>query len=88
MIRSINDDKRNYWIDKNGNRWEKIKYSKKEAKIYSKTLIECRDCTDCICCSGCNDCYYCVHCNDCIDCYFCWYLNRSFCESWKCNPKT
>ena len=46
-----------YWVDKNGNRWNKIAYSESEAERLSKTLINSKNCVNSgylVNCDGCN----------------------------------
>lgn len=79
MIKELN----NYWIDENNNTWNKNRYTKEKATVYSKTLVNCyncRDCHDCSFCRDCNGCDNCSYCYDyCYDCYDCSSCN--FCHN-------
>ena len=67
----------NRWIDDNNNSWSADFYTKEQAEKYSKSLIDCRDCSgcsdcrDCSGCIGCRDCSGCRYCSDCSDCIGC-----------------
>lgn len=78
-----------YWTDKYQNKWDKTKFSEKEAEYLSKTLIDCQDCINSSFCYNCHtcieitNCQYCVRCNNCHesnDCQFCYKcLNCHYC---------
>ena len=59
------------WIDKHGNMWDVRKFTKEEAKRYSKTLIDCNHCLDCDNCRSCLSCKWCTGCTNCVDCEKC-----------------
>ena len=40
----------NYWIDKNGNKWDAGLFTEKQAEKISLTLINCTDCDNCYKC--------------------------------------
>lgn len=57
-----------YYFDKNNNKWNIEKYSKKQAIELSKALINCTNCIDCRSCRSCSSCSYCSYCSDCHSC--------------------
>lgn len=57
-----------YWIDRNDNKWNADKFTLEEAIEYSKSLVNCHSCTDCIECQNCSNC---VDCKGCFNCYLC-----------------
>ena len=61
----------NRWIDDNNNSWSADFYTKEQAEKYSKSLIDCRDCSGCRACRDCSGCRYCSDCSDCIGCSGC-----------------
>ena len=72
-----------YWIDTNGNKWNRIAYSESEAERLSHTLIKCKNCVnseylvnckDCDESAGCIDSYdlkSCIRCTECQSCEKC-----------------
>ena len=54
-----------YWTDKNNNKWDCEKYTKKSAKEASESLVDCYNCNNC------HHCYYCYNCSNCINCRNC-----------------
>ena len=60
-----------YWIDKNGNRWNRIVYNEHEAERLSKTLINSKNCVNseylinCDVCNGCRNSIDLINCKDC-----------------------
>lgn len=79
-----------WYIDENNNRWNDSDFTAEEAAMYSATLKNCKNCTDCCfsencdsCvsvdfCYACTDCIQCTHCHACISC-----RNCSSCEACK-----
>ena len=64
----------NYYVDENNNKWNKSCYTKEEATMWSKALINCYDCKNCngcYDCSGCRDCNGCHACHNCNNCNYC-----------------
>lgn len=73
------------YIDGNKNEWSKASYSKENAEMFSKYLVEygcynckncewcmnCRYCENCITCIGCTSCKECCSCVACIECTEC-----------------
>lgn len=55
------------WYDKDGNSWNTLE----EAKKYSPTLIDCKNCTDCKYCTNCIGCFNCNYCIKCVSCFHC-----------------
>lgn len=48
-----------HYVDLNGNRWNSILFSRKDAIRLSKTMKNCTNCTDCGECVDCHDCSWC-----------------------------
>lgn len=63
--------KNGFWVDANNNAWNCKYYTGTEAEQLNKTLINCRNLTNCSHCSNCNDCKNCEGCNDCRSCEGC-----------------
>jgi hypothetical protein len=86
----------NYWVI-GTNKWSVVNYTKEEAEMYSRTLINCENCIDCRNCSNCSncrDCHRCIDCIDCIGCHGCRYcidcidcINCGGCSDFKTNPE-
>ena len=64
-----------YWVDTRNNKWDANKYTKKQAKKFSDTLINCSDCIDCENCTSCIRCTNCKHCK--------YYVDSSNCDGRK-----
>lgn len=86
MIKEFDD----YWMDENNNTWDKNRYTKEEATMWSKTIIDCYDCHNCNDCNNCNYCFdchncnncgYCSGCSNCFDCNYC----RDCCNCSNCS---
>lgn len=63
-----------YWRDERGNKWNADRFSREEAVVYSRSLIDCDQCVNCADCSycfECSDCHYCHHCRACVNCWRC-----------------
>jgi hypothetical protein len=60
----------NYWVI-GTNKWSVVNYTKEEAEMYFRTLINCENCIDCIGCHGCSNCIGCHGCSNCRDCRDC-----------------
>ena len=73
MINVVNG----YYEDNYNNKWNCDSFTQKHAEECAKTLINCRNCSDCSdcrnCrnCSDCRNCSGCRNCNGCIDCRNC-----------------
>ena len=65
------------WVDSKNNKWN-LNYSEACADAYSKSLIDCFNCTDCVDCIACKDCIDCTDCVQCIACIDC--VRCSDCE--------
>ena len=80
-----------YWVDKNGNKWNYKVYTEEQAIKFSGTLINCKNCIDCRDCSFCSDCSDCSDCRDCSDCKYCSDCRscRScrYCSDYSSNPQ-
>ena len=61
----------NRWVDAKNNSWNCNLYTKEQAEEYSKSLIDCRDCSSCTYCSSCSECRDCSSCRDCSYCRDC-----------------
>lgn len=48
-----------HYVDRNGNRWNSILFTRKDAIRLSKTMKNCTNCTDCGECVDCHDCSWC-----------------------------
>lgn len=64
------------YIDENSNTWDKKKFSRKDAEIFSHFLVEndsymCEDCTYCSNCIACRECTACTNCRNCNRCDSC-----------------
>jgi len=57
----------NHWVI-GTNKWSVVTYTKEEAEMYSRTLIDCSNCINCRNCIGCINCTCCRYCSDCRDC--------------------
>ena len=68
----------NYWIDENNNKWNANIYTKEQAIKYSRSLVNCNDCSDCSYCRGCSSCRGCRDCSGCRGCSYC--SNCSYCR--------
>ena len=51
-----------YYHYQNNNSYTKKHYTREQADVAIKTLIDCWDCLDC---EDCEDCYNCWHCYNC-----------------------
>lgn len=79
MIKTIDG----WHVDENNNRWNAAAFTAEEAAMYSATLKNCKDCTNCFfsedctnCvsvdfCYACTNCFQCVHCRVCLSCQNC-----------------
>lgn len=65
-----------YWVDENNNRWDCEICSEVKAETFSKTLINCTDCTDCTKCIDCTNCINCCYCDSCYGCANCLYCHN------------
>lgn len=72
-----------YYYD-GSNRWSKSRYTEEQAQMAAKTLIDCKnmtDCSDCSHCSRCSRCSSCLHCSRCSRCSGCLHCSRcSYCS--------
>jgi len=85
-----------YWVI-GTNKWSVFYYTKEQAEMHSRTLINCENCIDCIGCSNCIDCRNCSNCSNCIDCRYCSYcrdchvcigcIGCGGCSGFKTNPE-
>ena len=65
------ENKNGYWVDENKNYWDERYFTKEQAILSSKSLVDCANCTDCTDCIGCTDCTNCINCIGCTDCGGC-----------------
>lgn len=75
-----------FYIDGNNNRWDEKEFTLEDAERLSKTLVDCRYCTNCENCESCiycENCKYCVDCKNCIDCIDCVGVKRSVNPNYK-----
>lgn len=81
-IRLVEANDGHYYVDDNGNRWDKewLQHRYKNESLIeaaeheSHKLTDCKDCincTNCINCTRCVGCYACVQCEDCAECTTC-----------------
>lgn len=75
MLKQIN----RYWMDENNNRWDCGIYTKEQAEDFSKSLVNCYNCCNCMNCNNCCNCNYCENCHNCGYCNNCHYCNN--CEN-------
>jgi hypothetical protein len=74
----------NHWVI-GTNKWSVVNYTKEQAEMHSRNLINCSYCIDCLGCIDCIDCIDCINCSYCIDCLGC--IKCSYCIDFKTNPE-
>ena len=94
MIKTIDG----WHVDENNNRWNTKHFTAEKAAMYSATLKNCKNCTDCCFSEDCNSCvrsdfcyacigcFQCTHCRACIscrNCSFCWACEN--CQGCNCS---